>query len=173
MKTKFCFAFFLVTLVLSSCARLSESRALFSSGDYDVVLEATPFKVKGVTGESVVDAVEEGFDKAGLDSAVVLFKVEQVLVGKFTQVRAGGPSKFQQMKDAASDGDFWKIVKSDFVDPNELVEQKWISIAVTDPEKTFHFPTWGSPVDQSYKLYLKRMPDQANSYTLVKNELKF
>lgn len=172
MRVKLCLIFFLSLIFFPSCAQDSGRRALFSSGDYDVVLEATPFKVKGVTGESVVDVVEEGFDQTGLDSAVVLFKIEKVLIGKFTQMRAGGPSKFQQMKDAVRDQDFWKLVKSDFTDPGELIDQKWISIAVADPEKTFGFPTWGSPVNQPYKLYLKRVPDQANSYILVRNELK-
>jgi hypothetical protein len=171
-KNKVCFIFLISGIIFSSCAQVSDKRALFSSQDHDVVLEATPFKVKGITGESVVDAVEEGFEEPGFDSAVVLFKIEKVLSGEFSQMRAGGPSKFQQMKDAARDGDFWKLVKSDFTDPDEMVDQKWVSIAVSDPKTTFGFPTWGSPVDEPYKLYLKRQPDQPHSYILVKSQLK-
>ena len=172
MRIQLVAAFFILAVVFSSCAQVSGKRTLFSSGDYDVVLEATPFKVKGVTSESVVDAVEEGLNEVGFDSAVVLFEINKVLVGEFTQVRAGGASRLQQMKDAAHDGDFWKIIKSDFTDPNELTEQKWISVAVRDPKKTFGFESWGTPTEKRYKLYLKHIPEQLNSYMLVKSHVK-
>ena len=164
--------FFALIALLSSCEYMAGRRAIFSSGDYDVVLTATPFKVKGVTAESTADAVEEGFTDVGLESAIVLFTIDKVLVGEFTQVRAGGASKLQQMKDAARDRDFWRIVKSDFTDPDEMTEQKWLTVAVQDPKKTFGFETWGTPKDASYKLYLKRVPDQPKSYILVKSQIQ-
>lgn len=172
MKTRFCFFLFIGAFILTSCGLFSKQRALFSSREHDIVLEATPFKVKGITSESVVDAVEAGFAEAGFDSAIVMFKVDKVLTGELAQVKAGGPSRFQQMKDAIRDRDYWKLIKSDFTDPNELIDQKWLSIAVQDPKKTFGFPSWGTPIEERYKLYLKRDPEQPNSYILVKNQLQ-
>ena len=172
IRIKLGFMFVLSAVVLSSCAHLPQRKALLSSDHYDVILEATPFKVKGITSGSVVDVVEEGLDQVGFDSAVVSFKIEKVLRGEFTKVKFAGPSRFQQMKDAARDRDFWKIIKSDFSDPNELVDQKLISIAVQDPVKTFGFNSWSDPGNKRYKLYLQRVAKQANTYVLVKNELK-
>ena len=172
IKIKFGFGFLVLAMVLSSCGHLSQRKALFSSGNFDVILEATPFKVKGITSESVVDVVEEGLDQVGFDSAVVSFKIDKVVRGEFTKVKFAGPSRFQQMKDAAHDRDFWKIIKSDFSDPNELVDQKLISIAVQDPVKTFGFASWSDTGNKRYKLYLQRVAKQANTYVLVKSELK-
>ena len=171
-KIKFSFGFLILTIVLSSCGHLSQRKALFPSGNSDVILEATPFKVKGITSESVVDVVEEGLDQVGFDSAVVSFKIDKVSKGEFTKVKFAGPSKFQQMKDAARDRDFWKIIKSDFSDPNGLVDQKLISVAVQNPVKTFGFNSWSDTGNKRYRLYLQLVPKQINTYVLVKNELK-
>jgi len=162
-------------IALSSCAG-HESVTAESVGreyapeDYDVVLSAVPFKVTKINQNSVVDAVEDGAQRPGVAEAVVLFEIERVIRGEFTKVRAGGPTKIEQARQAVQKKDLLQVLTLDFSDPDEEYEKPWVSVAVSDPDDSFGIEDWDNPEGKLCRLYLKRLPDRDASYVMVRSE---
>ncbi|MFZ5802886.1 MAG: hypothetical protein ACOY3K_07270 [Candidatus Omnitrophota bacterium] len=158
-------AFFLGGAIFySGCAGGGASGGLWREAD--VALKVQPILIRVVVPGITVDAVPLSAGNEPMRYAV-LFAIERVTKGEFTQERSGGPSKFDQAAEALSKRQILKILTMDFSDPAKLVEKGWISVAVHDPEKTFGLKITEEEPEGRYTLYLKRTPEQENSFFLL------
>lgn len=168
---------FLCALMCASCSRNLEVFGVNFLGEptkekYDVRVEAVPIRVKAIEPDSVVDAIEAGSEGMVDPQAIILFKIDRVLEGRFTQLQTGGPSRLEQAKEATRRRRFFQLLTLDFEDPDEETEKQWISIAVRDPLKSFGIESWENPEKNKYEIYLRRLSAQADSYIAVKAQRK-
>ena len=155
----------LAGLLLSSCASLRPR-------PQELVILATPIDVEPLTIGRQVDALEDPEQSADLKT-VVSFKIERVLKGDLPKIKRGGPSKWEQAQEHFQDKSFLKIVTADFEDPDALVDQKILSVAVQDPLVTFGIKTGQEDFGpHKYRLQLKTIPGKSESYVLVESRLK-
>lgn len=136
----------------------------------DVILEVSPIGVSSLSGSSSVDVLGQDPQSFDEKAAVVQFKIEQVKKGEFTKVKAGGPSKFEQAKQAAKEGQVLKLLTLDFENPEDVSEKPWVTVAVANPFESFKILNWDNPGKQRYRLYLKREEARADSYRLLQSE---
>ncbi len=167
LKTFLC----LTILLLSSSygfAGLKDS-ALIKQGS-DVVLEATLLQVKAIGPGTVVDAIEKD-SEAMPPTAVVLFKIDRVVKGEFTKRKVGGPSKFQQGKEALHQANILKMATLDFTDPTEELDKGWFSVAVADMATSFGIRL-GEDVagKKRFKISLDHVKDRPDSFVMVNAE---
>ncbi|MBI4430358.1 MAG: hypothetical protein HY587_01430 [Candidatus Omnitrophica bacterium] len=139
--------------------------------EYDVVLDATPIYVKPIESGETVDAIEQELETSGKPAAVVLFKINRVILGEFTLLKRGGPSKLEQFQQALQDKDILKVATLNFEDPEKTAPKGWLNIAVSDPFKTFGIES-AAPKDRRYRICLKRIPERPDTYVLVKSQLR-
>ena len=118
----------------------------------------------------MIDAIEGDPSQIGETAAAVQFKIEDIVRGDFIQMKAGGLSKYQQVKHAAKKGKILKLLTLDFKDPDKLVDKPWMTVAVNNALKSFNILDWDNPGDQKFKLYFKKAADSRDSYLLVKSE---
>ena len=149
-------------------AGLTDS-ALIKQGS-DVVLEATLINVKSIGPGAVVDAIEKGSE--GIPpTAVAVFKIDRVVKGEFTKLKEGGPTKFEQSKEALHEGNVLKIATFDLIDPAEEIDKGWFSVAVADLAKTLDFRLGENVASaKKYKIFLDRVKDQPDSFIMVNAE---
>lgn len=138
---------------------------------YDTSIIATPIAVKTFDPSAQVDVVKENLSPdAG--KAIVVFKVDRVFRGEFSE-RRGGPSKSQQMKDAYGDKNFLKLATLDFDDPNQRIEKTHFSAVVNNPAEDLGIiapPEESQP--RRMKLNLKKVAGTSDSYLLILPEKK-
>jgi len=133
----------------------------------DVVLDVIPLKVRPISRGSSVDVIENDVSRLPFVEAVVSFKLKRVLKGNWIKEKLGGPSRFAQMQTAAKNRNVFKMIGLDFTDPEEEVLKEWLSVAVEDPGKVFGINNWESPGSKRLKLYLKRQPENNNSFIMI------
>lgn len=137
-----------------------------SGADYDTVLRVVPVRVRPLGVTRTFDAIEGGTEPIELFDKKVVFEIDQVLLGDYVKIKRGGPSKFEQAKEASQEKDFLKFVTLDFKDPDEEIDKKWISVAVKDPSERFGIMDWNNPEKKKIKLYLKKTETNADTYIL-------
>lgn len=164
---------FLLFLFLTSAIGLlgcSHTQNLSKTKQADVILEVSPIGVSSLSGSSSVDVLGQDPQSFDEKAAVVQFKIEQVKKGEFTKVKTGGPSKFEQAKQAAKDGRVLKLLTLDFDNPEDVSEKPWVTVAVANPFESFEILNWDNPGSRKYRLYLKREETRADSYRLLQAE---
>lgn len=153
---------------------LAKEEAGFKSLDInakpDVVLDATPIRVKPIQPGSVSDAIEnlEG-DLSGL-AANVYFQIEDVVEGKLAPVRIEPPSKTSQMKEHFQNKEFLKIIADDTDTTATEFERQRFRVAVKDPWRSFGITSWEKPEKKKYRLFLKRYNKEDDTYILIRSE---
>lgn len=157
------FLWILILIYLSSCAR---SNVLGTGKGYDVALEVSPQTVSLIERHVRVDAIEDPEIQKDQPISIVTFKVHKVLRGDFSE-RRGGPSQFEQMKRAASDRQFLKLLTLDFKSPGDIVQRDFLRIAVANPTDTFGITSWETPERDHLKIYLKRDAQNPSNYILT------
>ena len=168
------FSFFLLALLVLSTTGCMHLQRQWRGGDpeiakkeADVVLLATPIRVKKLEPGAQVDAIEHAPERMAYAEAVVMFKVEDVLKGEYTKIQTATPSKWEQAKDAAKDKNIWKILTLDFSEPEREETKQFLSVAVIHPRDTFDITAWDSPPKRHYRIYLQRQPQNPKSYILL------
>ncbi len=162
---------FLLAACLCSCASWQKAGGFPSRAQQDIVILASPIRVKPLQARAVVDAIENPKNSAE-PTAMIVFKIERVLKGTIPKIKAGGESKWEQTSKAFGDHDYLKLITSDFSNPDLLVDKGWLSVAVADPARTFQISSWENPGTQRYKIRLKPVPERPGSYVLVESQLK-
>lgn len=135
--------------------------------DYDTVLRAAPVRVKPLGVTRTFDAIEFGDEDIELFDKKVVFEIQDVLLGEYVTTKRGGPSKMEQAKEAGLEKDFMKVLTMDFKDPEEMVDKRWISVAVKDPTERFGISNWNQPNREPMKLYLKRTKTNEDTFFLM------
>ena len=133
---------------------------------YDVALVATPIAVKSLAGGGSTDAVvgkPGAFEKP---TAKVVFHIDRIITGEFSQ-RQGGPSIIRQISDSVKNKDFLQTFN--YTDPDKALPRELISIAVADPAATFGITSWDNPEKKRHVLYLQKAVAKGESYYLVKS----
>lgn len=156
-----------LVLLFASCAT---SKSGSFNEKTDVILRAVPISSKVILAGASADAIEMEALNRGDARYIIQFKIDEVERGQFTEVRKGGPSAFQQAREAAQDRNLWKILTFDYSDPEERLTQGWVSVAVYDPEATFGIVSSENLPNRSYRLFLKRSDDRPDSYFLLHAE---
>ena len=135
--------------------------------EYDVILNASITRVKPMKPGMAVDAVEatSANGEEMIPLAVVVFRVDTVIRGEFVK-RLGGPTRYEQAREAVADKNILKILTADFKDPDTLVQKSTLSVAVEDPEQLFGIVRAPDP-NQKYRIYLKHSDGAPNSYILT------
>ncbi len=174
-KICFCFAAGLFAfLVFQTPVHAEEKNAdgltVYDASDYDIGVIAVPIRVKALTPQAVIDAVENDPENRAHPQAVVSFLIKRTFRGHFGTIKLQGPSKYEQMKEAAKGRKMLKLLTLDFEEPEQEEEKQWLKIAVRNPIETFGIKSWDSPGKDKMKLFLKKIPDQPDSYILVKVE---
>ena len=154
-----------ILILLAGCT--ASGKGAPARKEFDVAMIATPLSGKEMPSSSVIDAIENTPEALQQARYIISFRIDRVLIGELSKEKVGGPSRFDQAVDAAQEKKLLKILTLDFQNPNEEIDKRWFRIAVQDPGATFGINNWRQPAQGRYKLYLKRMPKQANSYVLV------
>ncbi|HTL47830.1 MAG TPA: hypothetical protein VL688_07180 [Verrucomicrobiae bacterium] len=163
MKNSFrVFAVGLLLPFLCSCAHGGQGRA------YDAVLRVTPIRVKPIEKGASIDAIEQKLENEGWPTAVVVFRVDKVVSGEFNKVKVRNASRWDQAREAGKNKNILKILTLDFDKPEEIQDQEWISVAVTNPIESFGIHSWEQPEKKSGRIYLKRVPEQPGTFVMVK-----
>lgn len=137
----------------------------------DVVLLAAPVSLRSPSAGRTVDALEKLPEEMPPDWKVVVFRIEQVMKGKFKIVKAKDPSLWSQMQEAASEKKLLKLVTLDFERPAKDEEEKGtISMAVSDPFASFGVKEGEDIPRQRYKISLALFQKDPDSYVLMKTE---
>ncbi|MBN1688563.1 MAG: hypothetical protein JW893_05645 [Candidatus Omnitrophica bacterium] len=157
-----------MTGMLSACSSFSKGS---ESEKVDVVAKVIPLQVKHLSSQTPFDVMEKALLEKGWGGAVVLFEIEDVLKGEFDKVKVGGPSKMAQIREAAGNKNILALLTLDFDDPDEEVKKRWLTIAVEDPRETFGIENWEEPKRQSLMVYLSRLPEDRDSFILVRSEI--
>ena len=177
MKIKHYFTSYVVIPTVLTCLAsgtlsfFGSSEASLFRREYDVVLDATPIYVKPVTSGVTVDAIEQELETLGEPKAVVLFKINRVILGEFTLLKNGGPSKLEQLQQALQDKNILKAATLNFEDPEKTTVKSWLNIAVADPFKAFGFES-RVPENARYRICLKRVPKRSDTYIMVKSQIR-
>jgi hypothetical protein len=154
-----------ILVLLGGCA-VSEKGGP-ARNEYDVALLATPLSGKELQSGAVIDAIENTPNALQNARFVISFRIDRVLIGELPKEKVGGRSRWDQAVEAAAEKKIMKFLTLDFKNPNEEIDKLWFRVAVQDPGATFGINDWHQPAQGRYKLYLKRMPKQTNSYVLV------
>lgn len=141
---------------------------VYEQDDFDVAVEAFPVLVKSLGSGTAVDAVENDPENRMRPQAIVSMRILRVFRGELGNLKISGPSRIEQMREAARERKILKLLTLDFENPEEETEREYLRIAVRNPIETFGIQNWDDPGDERFKLYLKRMPGRRDSYVLVK-----
>ena len=137
----------------------------------NVVLDATPIRVKPLKASKGVDALEKSPEEMGPSARVVVFRINRVLRGELAPIQMNELSLMDQAKDAAGDKDFLKLVTMDFKRPEgESAEKRSFSMVVADPTTSFGIKEGEESSKQRYRLSLARVHKKPDSYVLIKSE---
>lgn len=159
-------------MMLSACA--ATDKLGWTHKTYDTAVLATPITLKPMTGRVTVDAVEQDPAKAANAQAVLVFKIDRVLQGELPSMKAGGPSKVDQVQQAYRDKEYLRLFTMDFEDPDRQIPKEWISVAVEDPAAAFGIQP-GENLDEplrQYRIYLKKLKGKERGFVFVRGELK-
>ena len=148
-----------------SCVRSSRVADDAAFRDADVILKVVPMTAKVLSRDTVIDVMEKAEpDQMERLNTVVVFKINKILKGEFTKIRRGGPSRLKQAQQAMTRGKVLKLMTLDFTDPDEIIEKRWVNVAVENAFTRFQISDWEDPPDQLFLLYLKRLPEQTDSF---------
>ena len=137
----------------------------------DVVLFATPIKVKALDAATPVEVLETSPENMGKASKAVLFRIDRVVRGNFKTITVPDPSVWEQAKNAAGDKSFLKLVTMDFERPSEGgTPKECFTMAVSDPLNSFGIKEGEAPSKQRYRISLARIHKDPDSYILVQSE---
>jgi hypothetical protein len=138
----------------------------------DVVLTAVPIRARGILAGGTVNVLEKPATEMPPVWTAVVFRAERVLSGNFKLPKNQEISLWDQMKGAAGDKNFLKLLTMDFERPPEDGTDKgWLSMAVIDPYASFGVREGEEPASRErYKLSLARVHKNPDSYVLVKSE---
>ena len=138
----------------------------------DIELIAIPIRARSIKAGGTIDALEKAPAEMPPVWTAVIFRVERIGKGEFKVPKGQELTLLDQMKDAADDKNFLKLLTMDFERPPEDGTDKgWLSMAVVDPYTTFGIREGEDPATrQRYRLSLARVHKNPDSYVLVKNE---
>ena len=138
----------------------------------DIQLIVVPIRAKSILAGGTVNALEKPASEMPPVWTTVLFRVERILSGDFKVPKNQEISLWSQMKDAADDKNFFKILTMDFArSPEDGTDKGWLSMAVIDPYASFGIREGEEPAArQRYKLSLARVRRDPESFVLVKSE---
>ena len=168
-RIKFTSILAIFTIILSPCALAGKPKP--PRQEPDVVVLASPIRVKELQPKAVVDAIENP-EHAEEPKALVLFKIDRILRGTLPKTKLGGPSKWEQAKEAVQDKSYFKLLGSDYTDSERIIDKEWLSVAVADPAKTFAISSWENPGGKQYQIRLRPVPGKTGSYVMVESRLK-
>lgn len=160
--------FILLACPAAQALEAGDGIPVYKESEFDLGVDAVAVRVKSLGSKTVIDAVENDPESRAHPQAVVSFRILRVFRGELGTMTVGGPSKYEQMKEAAQEREILKLVTLDFENPEEEVEQEWLKIAVRSPMETFGIREWDNPGGKEIKLYLKRLPERPDSYILVR-----
>ncbi len=164
------FAVFIFQVLPAAAETAPDGLPVYDASDYDIGVVAVPVRVKALSPKTVIDAVENNPENRANPQAVVSFLIKRTFRGQFGKIKLQGPTKFQQMKEAAKGRKALKLLTLDFEEPEQEEEKEWLKVAVRNPIETFGIKSWDSPGKDKMKLFLKKIPGQEDSYILVKVE---
>ncbi len=138
----------------------------------NVTLIAVPVRAKSIKARGTINALEKPASEMPPAWTAVVFRVERVVRGEFKTPKDQEITLMDQMKDAAGDKNFLKLLTMDFERPPEDGTDKgWLSMAVVDPYASFGIrENEMASVRKRYKLFLARVHKDPDSYVLVKSE---
>ena len=138
----------------------------------DIELIAIPIRARSIKAGGTVDALEKSAVEMPPVWTAVIFRVESVRKGEFKLAKNQEITLLDQVKDAADEKNFLKLLTMDFEKPPEDGTDKgWLSMAVADPHTAFGIREGEEPaVRQRYRLSLARVHKNPDSYVLVKSE---
>ncbi len=137
----------------------------------DVVLDVTPIRVKPLKEGGGVDVLEKSPEEMGSSAMVVVFRINRVVRGELAPIKTKELSVLDQMKDAADEKEFLKLVTMDFHRPEEEgADKESLSMIVTDPHASFGIREGEVSTKQRYRISLARVHQNPDSYLLVKSE---
>jgi hypothetical protein len=138
----------------------------------DVTLIAVPVRARSIKARGTINALEKPAAEMPPVWTAVVFRVERIVSGDFKVPKGQEVTLLDQMKDAAGDKKFLKLLTMDFERPPEDGADKgWLSMAVADSYASFGIREGEEPAGhQRYKLFLARVHKDPDSYILVKSE---
>lgn len=162
MRIHFPLVFFV--LMLAGCQSLPVERP---EAPYDTLFSARLIRIKDFQPDMAVDVIEEDPTRVQFISAVGVFRIERVLKGEMPMVRAGGPSRADQLKEAAEDRNLLSLLTLDVQDPDALIEKPWLSLAVGSATRTFDVTDRENLPQARYYLFLNTLSERPGSFQLV------